>query len=99
MKTLLPLVGMKYREPATKVIAMLPQSAKLLCVLEPSNPYDPNAILVCLPLGYIARGEAAKFHEENVHLLPAYFPALLVPFAGGPSVEVDVEPAKPVEAK
>lgn len=41
-----PLVGMHFRPPAKAILAFLPSNAAVALKLEPSNPYDANAVQV-----------------------------------------------------
>lgn len=50
--SLLPIVGGRYRPPADTVLGNLPGDTPLILVREPENQHDPNAIKVCLPVGW-----------------------------------------------
>lgn len=41
-----PIVGAHFRPPAKQLLACLPSGTPLVCVPEPTNPYDPKAIKV-----------------------------------------------------
>lgn len=41
-----PIVGAHFRPPAKQLLACLPAGTTLVCVPEPTNPYDPKAIKV-----------------------------------------------------
>lgn len=41
-----PLVGMHFRPPAKAILAVLPADCPLTLYPEPTNEYDPNAIMV-----------------------------------------------------
>lgn len=59
MKRLVNLVGMSHRK-SYKALDSLPDNAPLLLMREPGNPHDPNAIMVLLHVGYVAREHAAQ---------------------------------------
>lgn len=44
----MPIVGAAYRPPAPAILASLPAGANLLLRPEPGNPFDPNAVMVCI---------------------------------------------------
>ena len=41
-----PIVGAKFRPPASGLLSVLPSGAALVVRREPDNPYDPNALQV-----------------------------------------------------
>src|SRR5215471_483509 len=63
MKTLLPIVGMAFRPPAARVLALLPFGAELHLQREPHNPYDSNAIKVLLP-DFNAEGQYSEIFKS-----------------------------------
>lgn len=64
-----PIVGAYYRPPAATILAHLPAQFPLTLDPEPSNPYDSNAIRVCLShsnlQGFLADLEAGEDPEIN----------------------------------
>lgn len=64
MKSLLGLVGMKYRPPADQVVRSLQTGDQVTLIREPNNPYDPNAIAVMLHLGYVPKASAALLAQK-----------------------------------
>ena len=49
----MPIVGAAYRPPASAILGALPAGASLLLRPEPSNPFDPNAVMVVVTVGVI----------------------------------------------
>jgi hypothetical protein len=45
-KVRFPIVGMAHHKPAPTIMSLLPAGTPLYLELEPTNPYDPNAIKV-----------------------------------------------------
>jgi hypothetical protein len=50
---ILPIVGAKYRKPADTILANLPDGSELFLEREPENTFDSNAVMVCLPIGWM----------------------------------------------
>lgn len=44
----LAIVGARFRPPAKEILNNLPSNAKLILRRQPDNPYDSNAVQVCL---------------------------------------------------
>lgn len=44
----LAIVGARFRPPAKEILDNLPSNAKLILRRQPDNPYDSNAVQVCL---------------------------------------------------
>lgn len=69
-KSLLTLVGMKFRKQGLKILALMEQNHPVLLVREPDNLYDKNAIAVYVPIGYIKKEEAAAWAQQLDTLNP-----------------------------
>lgn len=59
-----PLVGMKFRPPAIKIVECLPASAVLRLEQEPSNAYDGDAIKVIVNGSEIAPALETEFLDK-----------------------------------
>lgn len=59
--TKLPLVGAHFRPPAKGLLQALPAGHPLELVPEPSNPHDPNAVMVRLVTASIPEDQ-----QENI---------------------------------
>lgn len=59
MKRLVNLVGMSHRK-SYKALMNIPENHPVLLMREPGNPHDPNAIMVLLHVGYVAKEHAAQ---------------------------------------
>jgi ribulose-5-phosphate 4-epimerase/fuculose-1-phosphate aldolase len=95
--TFLPIVGAHYHPPAMAILSCLPIGTELELLAEPTNPYDPNAIMIFVEgtkvpaseeLDSLASGygsSSAQIIETNyIHLgyVPRYLAAKLVPYSG-----------------
>jgi len=65
----MPIVGAAYRPPAAAILGALPAGASLLLRPEPSNPFDPNAVMVVATAESIDTQADA---EELVHRLQGF---------------------------
>ena len=50
-----PIVGSHFRPPAKLLLQWLPAGTELSLEPEPSNPYDPNAVAVFLPVESLSK--------------------------------------------
>jgi hypothetical protein len=103
MKTLVALVGTKYRGPEmVALLASLPQGEPLTLVREPGNRFDPNAIQVWARgqhLGYVKgnqnRDLAKAMDDARIKTVggaPGAFPwpvSLAIDGGKQPMVEID----------
>jgi len=64
----LPIVGQRFRPPASELLNMLPGGHPIELEREPDNLYDPNAVKVLIPLSDFAHealGEIYKDEQEG----------------------------------
>lgn len=89
-KSLLTLVGTKFRKAGLKLLAATEDRHPVLLVREPGNKVDPNAIAVYVPIGYIKAAEAATWAAQFDTLNPVgTVPGLLVMDGVNRNVEID----------
>ena len=76
----LPIVGQRFRPPASELLNMLPGGHDIDLEAEPTNAYDPNAVKVVIPFSEFAQAaldEIAKDGEQE------NWQALIFPFHVG----------------
>lgn len=89
-KSLLTLVGTKFRKNGLRLIGAMEQNHPVLLVREPQNPHDPNAIAVYVAIGYIAASEAKDWAAQLDTLNPVgTVHGLLVMDGVSRNVEID----------
>lgn len=92
MKSLLGLVGMKYRPPADRIVYQLQPGDPVTLVREPDNPHDPNAIAVMLHLGYVPKAQALKLAEKmDLSFVGNGIARLKGRFVASPSPQIEIE--------
>ncbi len=60
----IPIVGQFFRPPAKAILGVLPSGCPLTCIPEPDNPYDPNAIQVCVASSAIPQDQLAQLEAD-----------------------------------
>lgn len=92
-KSLLTLVGTKFRKAGLRILGILDDRHPVLLVREPQNQFDPNAIAVYVPIGYVKKEEAAQWAAQFDTLNPVgTFEGKLIDFGpGGGGHQVEIE--------
>lgn len=88
MKSLLTLVGTKFRPAGPKLLAATQIRHPVLLVREPKNQHDKNAIAVYVAIGYVKATEAKEWADQIDTLNPVgTVPGMLI----GPESNIEIE--------
>ena len=60
----LPIVGQRFRPPASELLNMLPGGHAIELLPEPDNPYDPNAVKVMIPFSEFANAALDEIYAD-----------------------------------